>query len=372
MRRARAILGVMAKEFCHMRHDPLTLGLVIGVPLLQLLIFGFALSLRVHHLPTAVLNFDRHAASRELVTSLSHSAAFDIARVVSTETELRDLMRRGAVSAGVLIPEDYSANELYRRPSTLKVWIDTSDGVTVSQVTIAAWAASLRESEQRLLAAEGSVSPRAPVLLEIQLFGRAFRSADVFVPALTGILVHMITLLITTLAIVSEKERGTWEQILVTPLGPAGALAGKLLACASIGFAEACCLLLLMRYGFGIPIQGSLPLLALAVVMILIPSLALALLSSAHAGNQARAMQFTYLLFMPSVLLSGFLFPRSAMPTPIYYGSSVLPATAIVRILRGVIMRGAGLADVLPDFGLLLLVSMGVFAIFLVTSNRSR
>ncbi|HEY4359796.1 MAG TPA: ABC transporter permease [Bryobacteraceae bacterium] len=370
MRTLRAILGVAAKEFQHMRHDPLTQGLVIAVPLLQLTIFGFALSLHATHTPAAVLNRDHHSASRMLITALTHSAAFDVREVTADPEELQALFRRGAVSAAIEIPEDYSANELYRRPSTLRVWADATDGVTVSQTILAAWGLSLRESAERLLAAQGGSSGPIPVGLETRLAGRAERAADVFVPALTGILIHMITLLFTTLAIVGEKERGTWDQMLATPLGASGALAGKLLAGAAVGLAEALFLLSLMRFGFGIPIRGSVMLLSVVVVAIIATSLALAVLSATFAKSQARGMQFTYLLFLPSILLSGFVFPRGAMPAPIYAFSSALPATFFVRLLRGVIMRGAGFSDVLPDLGGLALISAVLVCAAWLTRER--
>ncbi len=357
MRTLRAILGVAAKELLHMRHDPLTQGLVIAVPLLQLTIFGFALSLHATHTPAAVLNHDRHSSSRALVTALTHSAAFDVREVTTNAQELQSLLRRGAISAAIEIPEDYSANELYRRPSTLRIWVDATDGVTVSQTIVAAWGLSLRESAARLLGTQAASASSIPVAIETRLAGRAERAADVFVPGLTGILIHMITLLFTTLAIVSEKERGTWDQMLATPLGARGALAGKLLAGAGVGLAEALFLLVLMRFGFGIVIHGSLVLLAIVVFAIIATSLALALLSASFAQSQARAMQFTYLLFLPSILLSGFVFPRGAMPGPIHAFSNALPATFFVRLLRGVIMRGATFTDALPDLGALVLIA---------------
>lgn len=357
MKTLRGVFHVAGKEFLHMRRDPVTLGWILAVPLLELLVFGLALKLEVRHIPTAVLNLDSHQSSRMLVTALAHSEVFDVRESLSTEEQLRSALRSGRIVTGIEIPVDYSANQLYRRPSSLKVWTGAPDGVTVTESKLAAWGVSLRESAARLAALSGVDATANPVRTVTLISGRLLRSPEIFVPALTGLMIHMLILLVATVSIVTEKERGTWEQMLVTPLRPAAALTGKLLAAGAVGLFNALCLLALMWLGFGIPIRGSLLAEACSLVAIIVVSLALANLSAAFAENQSRAMQYLYVVDILSMLLCGFVFPRASMPALLYDFSSILPATFFVRMQTAIILRGAGLADLAPDLGWLALMA---------------
>jgi ABC-2 type transport system permease protein len=349
----RGVLAVALKEFRHIVREPVTLGLTVGVPLIQLILFGFAIQTRVQHVPTAILNHDRHRDSRALVDSLGRSDVFRVTEEVGTVEELRALMRGGRVSAGIEIPQDYSERRLYRKPASVRVWVDSTDSITSAQITLAAEGIGLRESMARLVGVPLRVRPRS-------FFAAGDRAATTLLPGLLGILLQMIPMLLTALSIAKEKERGTWEQVLVTPLSAASVTTGKLLAFGCVGFAEGCALLLTVTAGFGIPVHGSVLLALAAIALFLLPSLGMGLLITARARHQAEALQCSYLIFLPSVLLSGLLFPRDSMPAPIHWLSSLLPTTYAVDILRGIVNRGATAADLLPQFGAVALIAVAV------------
>jgi ABC-type multidrug transport system permease subunit len=365
---ARGALALALKEFRHMVHEPVTLGLTVGMPLLQLILFGFALETRIQHVPTAVLNRDRHSDSRALADGLARSNVFAVTHEVSSLAELKGLMRSGRVKTGIEIPEDYSAARLYRRPAGLRVWIDSTDGITATQITIAAEGLGLRESMTRLISARV-----APVEVRARsFFASDRRSATTLLPGLIAILLQMIPMLLTALSIAKEKERGTWDQVLVTPLSAGSVMAGKLMSFGCAGFAEGCVLLLLMSAVFKVPVQGSIPLALAAIALFLLPALGLGLLITARARHQAEALQCSYLVFLPSVMLSGLLFPRESMPAPLRWFSSLLPTTYSVDIMRGIVNRGASAPDLLPQFAAVAIIAAVLLMAGFRLASRAR
>jgi ribosome-dependent ATPase len=346
------LFTILGKELRHIRHDPLTLAVAAGVPMLQLILFGFAVQPRVEHVPTAVLNHDHHARSRALIEKLQKSRMFAIRENTADQASLQKMLRAGRVKAAIEIPEDFSANELYRRPSNLRIWVDQSEVLTALQVASAAEAAGVTESLERLVPSRLSADATPIVRVDVSAPNRGdWKTSTSLIPGLLGILLNMIPLLLTGLSIVKEKERGTWDQLLVTPMSGWSLIGGKLLAYGMVGFLEGCVLVALMITVFGIRIEGSLLLLLFSIALFLVPSVGLGLLITNWARHQAQALQMTYLIFLPSILISGFLFPRDSMPGPIYFLSCLLPTTYFIRIMRGVIVRGATFVDLLPEFG---------------------
>jgi ABC-2 type transport system permease protein len=357
--------AVAAKEFRHLARDRAALTLMIGLPVFQLMLFGYALNLWVANVPAAVLNLDGTAESRSAIRSFETSGFFRVARYVASDAELEHALIAGDVKAGIRVPRGYSADVLYDRPTNILLLIDGSEAPLAAEMLMAADSVGVRRSIERIPLQSAALSTRVRAQI---LFNPSSRSANFLIPGLIGILVQMITSLLAAVSIVREKERGTIDQMLLTQVGVRGIIAGKLAAYGVIGFAEACTLLALMRFVFRVPVHGSVPLLIGCFALFLVPSLAIGLLISARAMRQSHALQLTYLVFLPSVMLSGFLFPRESMPPLMYHVSQCIPVTYFIRILRAVIVRGAGIAEIRGDLAVLagigialLLLSMWTF-----------
>ncbi len=344
----RRVLAVAGKEFRHMLHDRLTLSLTLGLPVLQLLMYGYALETRIHHVPAAVLNRDTHAGGRLLARRIEQSPLFAVQTSYRTEGEVRAGLRNGAIRAAIEIPADYSTRLLYLRQPTLRVWVDGADGATANFLLAAFDGLGLEA------AAAQAQSPLAAgfepgVRIESHVLANTGgRTAAYLIPGLIAILVQTIVALLMALSIASERERGTLEQLLVTPIGRDAIILGKAAAVVTIGLVECVALTLLMRYLFAIPIAGSIWLLASIVPLLVILPLGLGLLIAAAARNHSHAIQMGNLILTPSILLSGFVFPREFLHFPFNEISRVLPTTWFVQLSRDIILRGAPAADLAP------------------------
>jgi ABC-2 type transport system permease protein len=336
----RRILAVAAKEFRHMLHDRLTLSLTLGLPALQLLMYGYALETRVHHVPVAVLNRDALQAGRRLATRIEHSPLFSVHRSYQSEADIAAGIRKGAIRAAIEIPQDYTAKLLYLRQPVLRVWVDGAD-VATSNFLLSAF------DSLGLEAATSQNLPAAPgVRIESRVLANTGgRTAAYLIPGLITILVQTIVALLMALSIAAERERGTLEQLLVTAIGRDAIILGKAAAVAAIGLVECIGLTLLMRYLFVIPIEGSLWLLLSIVPLLILLPLGLGLLIAAAARNHSHAVQMGNLILTPSILLSGFVFPREFLHFPFDKISGVLPTTYFVQLTRDIILRGAPAAD---------------------------
>jgi ribosome-dependent ATPase len=353
------MLAILFKEFSHIRREPATLFFMFVVPILQTIIFGFAIDTKIEHIPTVVLDLDRHASSRDLVAAFENTRTF---RVVET-TDQREMFFKaissGRARVGIMIPPDYSVKLVRNQQVAVQVLIDGSD----SQVATAAQSSavqtglqtSMRIARPKIEGSRGgaALDAKGHVALPIDvrtrlLFNPSLESSRFFVPGLVGIILQLVTLFLTSFAIVRERELGTLEQLFVTPVSRSGLLLGKLLPYAVIGFLETLVVLVVMVFVFEVPIQGSIGLLLALTSVFLVCSLGLGLLVSTLARTQLQAMQFAFIIMLPSVLLSGFMFPRAQMPLPIYLATFAIPVTYFIEILRGIVLRSADLTDLAP------------------------
>jgi ABC transporter DrrB family efflux protein len=361
----RGFSAVLYKEIIHITHDRITLVLALVLPVLQLLIFGYAINTRVEHIGTAYFDEDRGPMAVRLLDALRASKEFDLVRVATSRAQLHDLIVADRVKVAVDIPPEFSADVRAGRPAQIQVLIDGSD----SSVAQEAYAASSLIGS----ALSQTLSPQAGVTAQLidvrprMLFNPGLLSANFLVPGLIGVIMQIITIFLTALAIVGERERGTLDQLLVTPIGSTGLMLGKIVPYAIIGFVDFLFVFTAMRFAFGVPIAGSVPLLLVLAVGFLIAALGLGLLVSSIAKTQLQAMLMTMGIMLPSILLSGFFFERDNMPLVMQWIGYAIPLTYFLEILRGIILRGAGLAELWPS--VVAMLSLGI-ALIVVASVR--
>lgn len=363
----RGFTSIVYKEAIHILRDPRTLFLMLVIPGLQLTIFGYAIDTDVKHIRTVVYNLDGRQASRDLIDAFVNSGYFDVIGHEVSDAALTGRIVRGEARVGLKIPPDYSDRIHRGRPTQVQVLIDGSDNTVAMQALNVANAIALNRSigivtRELGLPARQIIEGRPRVL-----FNPDMRTARFMVPALVGIVMQLVTMFLTAFAVVREKETGTLEQLMVTPVSKLGLMAGKLVPYGVIGCFETCVVLLLMRFLFGVPIAGSTTLLAAFAFVFLFTALGLGLLISTIATSQVQAMQIAFLIMLPSVLLSGFMFPQETMPLPIYVIGQVIPVTYFIRILRGIILRGAGFEDLWLDAA-----KLAVFGLILLTISTVR
>jgi ABC-2 type transport system permease protein len=343
----RGFSAVFYKEALHVRRDFGTLFFSLIIPLLQMFLLGFGIDTNVRQINTVVYNADGRRQSRELLDRLTNSDTFHIYRYVNNDKDLNDAIISGKCRVGIKIPVDYSDRLLHQMGAQVLVLIDGSDSSVAGQAINVTTAIGLDESLRRVLpssSAAFAVDMRPKIL-----FNPDSRSPNFFLPGLTAILLLNVTTFLTAFSIVREKERGTLEQLFVTPVRPMGLLLGKLLPYLAIGFFELSMILTFMRFIFSVPIHGSVLLLAALSLPYIFVSLSLGILISSKAGTQAQAMQLAFLTILPSIFFSGYIFPRETMPKFFYVLSYFVPATYFINITRGIILRGAGWAHLWTD-----------------------
>ena len=342
----RGFRAVFFKETLHVRRDPSTLFFSLVIPLLQMVVLGFGIDTNIRQVNTVVFNADGRRESRELIDRLKNSDTFHIYRYVENDRDLNDVIVAGKARVGIEIPVDYSDRLIHNMSAQVLVLIDGSDSSVAGQAINVTTAIGLDESLRRVLKDRGAF----PVEMRPKLlFNPDSRSANFFLPGLTAIMLLNVTTFLTAFSIVREKERGTLEQLFVTPVRPFGLLLGKLLPYLGIGFFELCLILFFMRFVFQVPIHGSVLLLAFLSLPYLFAALSLGILISSKAASQAEAMQLAFLPILPSVFFSGYIFPRETMPALFKPISYLVPATYFINITRGVILRGAGIAHLWTD-----------------------
>lgn len=380
-RLTRGFLAMLLKEFSHIRREPATIFFMLVVPVMQTVIFGYAIQQEIENIPAVVYDLDGRQSARELIDSFRNTRSFAIvSNAYDDETFRRELVS-GRARVGIRIPPDYSDRLLRGKQVAVQVLIDGSDSQVANTALHAAQLLGVNLSFKITrpfadsLAAVPSRDPTGHAAMPIEMRPRLLYNPDLesshfFVPGLVGIILQLVTLFLTSFAIVRERELGTLEQLFVTPVGRLGLLLGKLVPYACIGTLETLIVLTVMVYLFGVPIHGSLALLMALSALFIVCALGLGLLVSTLARTQLQAMQFAFLLMLPTVLLSGFMFPRSEMPFPIYIVSFAIPATYFLEILRGIILRGADLHDLIPQVIGLTLCSLGVLAISLARFRK--
>jgi ABC transporter DrrB family efflux protein len=374
----RGFWAILLKEFAHIRRERSTLFFAFVLPVLQLTIFGYAIDTTIEDIRTVVLDLDGRAQAREVASAFENTKTFRIVERVTSHADLERAIVSGRAKVGVVLPPDLSERLMQREQATVQVIIDGSDSQVATTALNAAQLIGLNRSLSiaRVTAETLQISPsRDPfghfaLPLEVRprlLFNPDLRTEVFFVPALVGIILQNVTIFLTAFSIVRERELGTLEQLFVTPVGRVGLLLGKLAPYAVLGFTEMLIVLMAMRFLFGVAIQGDLLLLLGLSLLFLITALGLGLLISTVSRSQLEAMQKAFFVLLPSVLLSGFMFPRESMPLPIYLVSFAIPVTYFLEMLRGVILRSATLADLWPH-----VAGLSVCCVVILTLSAAR
>jgi ABC-2 type transport system permease protein len=357
------------KELVQLRRDRPTLGMMLGIPAIQLALFGFAIQTEVRHLPTVVLDESHTSESRRLVEVFRNSGNFDIIELVPSRAALQDRIERGKANAALIIPPDYLRRLKRQRGAVAQVIVDAADPLASSAALSAAVQAGAARSQALARAAGGG-----PPVLEVRVrpwYNPGLRSSVYIVPGIIGVLLSMTLVLITSMSIVRERERGTLEQLIVTPIDKTSLMLGKILPFLLIAYVQISVILVLGLLLFRVPILGNLPLLYLLCFPFIIASLALGLLMSTLARSQVQAMQLSFMFLLPNILLSGFMFPRQAMPAVAQWIGAALPLTYFLQILRGVLLKGVGIEQLWPQALVLVAVAVGLIVLSVARFHKT-
>lgn len=360
----RGFTAVAHKEVLHIQRDFLTVFFALFIPTMQMIILGFGIDTNIRQVNTVVFDENNQRESRELVERLRNSDTFRVRQYVFSDAELNDAIVGGRARVGIKVPFDYSRQLLDRGTAQVLVLIDGSDSSVAAQAINVSTAIGLDESLRRVLPARQAL----PVEMRPKLlFNPDSRAPNFFLPGLLAVLLLFFTAMLTALAIVREKERGTLEQLFVTPVRPLGLLLGKLVPYYGIGFLGMCALLFFMVTVFRVPVHGHVALLLVLALPYLFVCLSLGLLISSRARTQPEAMQLSMMIILPTIFFSGYIFPRETMPLPFYLFSFLVPGTYFVNISRGIILRGAEVRHLWVDA--LVLLAMGA-ALLLLAAKR--
>jgi ABC-2 type transport system permease protein len=350
------IWSIVAKEFIQIRRDPRTLAIVLVMPVMQLVLFGYAINTTADHIATVVLDQARDAQSRRFVASFFNTGYFDRTSDAGSLAELRAAIDSGSAKVGIVLPPDFSREMVSGRPPTAQVLVDGSDPNTA----------------QTALLVSGTLASSGGVRVDVRpsvLYNPGMQSVNFMIPGLLGLILQFQTLLLTAFAVVRERERGTLEQLVVTPVKPWELMLGKILPFVVLGFANVLLASAVGRFWFGVEFAGSYPLLLALAALFVMSSLGLGLLISTISQTQTQAMQVALFVMLPSILLSGFVFPREGMPHPIRELGLFIPLTYFLQILRGIILKGVGVEVLWPQVVALALFGLAVFGL---SANRFR
>lgn len=377
----RRIRSVARKEIRQLQRDPLTLAFVVGVPAVQLLLFGYAINQDVRQVPTAVVDHSHSSVSRRLVGQLEATQTFRVVAWPVSEEAARDLLERGAVQAAVMVPPDYARAYYRGRGAEILVLVDASDPILARAARAAVNGLMERHNRrlERFAAGDAAGAPRVPArrssfgaepelvrprfldFAVLNLYNPELRTPVYVVPALLGVILTTTMILMTALAIVRERERGNFEFLIATPVARGELMAGKLLPYVAIGALQIAIVVTMGLVLFRVPIAGRLIDLALASLVFIAANLTLGLVFSSLSKSQFQATQMSFFFFLPSVLLSGFMFPFDAMPRPAQWLGEILPLTHFIRICRGILLRGSSLGDHAGEVAAMLLFATAGF-----------
>ena len=363
------LIGIMVKEFTQMRRDRLTFAMMLGIPLIQLTLFGYAINSDPRHLPAAFLLADHGPQGRTLLYALKNSTYFDFTREVKTETEGRDLLAQGRVQFVVDIPENFSRDLLRGDRPQLLVEADATDpaatGFALGALGTVVDQAFVNDFKGQL---DYLNPPPGPIDLRVHsLYNPEINTQYNIVPGLMGVILTMTMIMITGLAITRERERGTMENLLSMPTRPSEVLIGKIIPYILVGYIQVTVILVAAKLLFHVPMIGSIPLLLIVALVFIAANLAMGITFSTVAKNQLQAMQMTFFVFLPSILLSGFMFPFRGMPVWAQDIGEVLPLTHFLRVVRGILLKGNGLPELMPD-----LWPMALFLVVMLTVGIKR
>jgi ABC-2 type transport system permease protein len=347
----RRLFAIAWKELVQLRRDRMTVGMMVGIPLIQLLLFGYAINTDVRHMPTVVFDQDRSAASRSIVRAMEVTGYYDVVGRVRGYDEISRALRMGKARVAIVIPAGYAADLAAARTAKLQLVVDGSDPQTVGSATNTAASLVAARASSLLIARLSRTGAGGATLVPLSIepttwYNPELRTATYVVPGLVGVILTMTMVMLTSMALVRERERGTLEQLIVSPIRPLELVVGKIVPYVLLGYVQMTLVLLAGRLVFGVPIVGSIPLLYAMSFVFISANLALGLFLSTLAKTQQQAMQMSFFIFLPNVLLSGFMFPYEGMPRPAQWLSQGLPLTHYLRIVRGITLKGASFPDV--------------------------
>ena len=344
-------IAVLVKEFVQMRRDRLTFAMMVGIPVIQLVLFGFAINTDPKALPTAVLAADNSVFARSFVRAVENSGYFRVVREVSSEHEAERALAVGEVQFVLTIPENFARKLVRGERPVLLLEADAADPAATSNALTALVQLNQTALARDLAGSLAHLQNGAPPF-EVRVH-RRYNPEGVtqynIVPGLIGVVLTMTMIMMTALAMTRERERGTMENLLATPVRPGEVMAGKIIPYIIVGYGQVTIILLAAKLLFGVPIVGSLALLSVVLVLFMAANLAVGFTFSTLARNQMQAMQMTFFFFLPSMLLSGFMFPFRGMPEWAQWLGEVLPLTHFLRVVRGILLKGNGTAEILPD-----------------------
>lgn len=348
-----------------MRRDRATFGMMIGIPLLQLTLFGFAINSDPRHLPAAIRAADQGPFARTLVAALKNSGYFNLVREAATEAEADRLLKLGEVQFVVNIPEDFTRRLLRGERPTVLIEADATDPAATGPALAAMRALAATVLDRDLTGPLAPLRARAgPVNFQVHAHYNPENITQFnVVPGLMGVVLTMTMVVITALAITRERERGTMENLLSTPVRPFEVMAGKIIPYITVGYVQVTLILLAAHVFFNVPMLGSLPLLYAVALLFIAANLAMGITFSTLAKNQLQATQMATFFFLPSILLSGFMFPFRGMPEWAQWLGSCLPNTHFLRIVRGILLKGNGLAEIAPEIWPILVFLLVVMTI---------
>jgi ABC-2 type transport system permease protein len=343
--------AVVMKEFIQMRRDRVTFGMMVGIPLLQLTLFGYAINSDPKHLPTALRLADQGPFARTLVAEMRTSEYFEIVRVTDSEAEVERLLRLGDVQFVVNIPDDFTRRVLRGERPTVLVEADATDPAATGPAIAAFRALADTALDRDLTGPLARLRGRpGPVDFEVHAHYNPENITQYnVVPGLMGVVLTMTMVIITGLAITRERERGTMENLLATPVRPFEVMLGKILPYIAVGYVQVSLILIAARFLFNVPMVGSLVLLYVVALLFIAANLAMGITLSTLAKNQLQAVQMAFFFFLPSILLSGFMFPFRGMPVWAQWIGACLPITHFLRIVRGILLKGNGFFEILPE-----------------------
>jgi ABC-2 type transport system permease protein len=354
-------VAVFRKELTQMMRDRMTLMFALLVPVFELILFG-TIDMNAKNIPTVIFDQSRSQESRRLVEQFRATSYLKITGYAQSRAELQNAIVSGHAQVAVEIPPDYARNITAKRQADVLVLIDGSDSSVANQALSAANGVILNEGIRELIERNAGRRPSVEAH-PVMMFNPDMRSANLLIPGLIAILLTFSGTILSAFAIVKERERGTLEQLMVTPVSPLGVVLGKILPYMGVAYGTLIIILLLMRFLFLVPINGSLMLLLALSSVYLLALLSFGLLISSRAGSQMEAMQMAMGIMLPSVLLSGYVFPLSSLPVPLRVVSYVIPATHFIRIARGIVIRGATFADLWEPVLALLAISSVLIAV---------
>ncbi|MDO7786717.1 ABC transporter permease [Desulforamulus aquiferis] len=357
------IIAILYKEFLQMKRDRLTIGLIFMLPMVQLLLFGFAIQTEVKHVPTVIFDQSLSQESREMLDAFRASGYFDIVEVAGSYGEVTHLIDSGQVKAGIIFPPDFARNLTRGDTAPIQVLVDATDNMVSSSAIATANAIGMLKSQQVLAQRAGGME--IPYDIRVRTwYNPDGITAYFMVPAILGIIVTMTMVMMTSMGIVRERERGTLEQLIVTPIKSYELMIGKIIPYIALGYLQITVALLVGAIVFAVPIRGSIIQLYLLTLFFITASLGMGVFISNIAKNQMQAMQMSFFVFLPSILLSGFMFPREAMPQVIQWISNLIPLTYYLTIIRGIVLKGIGFSYLIPQ-----VLALLVFSIVMMTAS---